>query len=66
MVLLNSSAIHSAVYDASSQELHLTFTSGGRYTCFAVPSWKYEGLLAAPSAGQYFNDHIRDQHSSNR
>lgn len=66
MVLLNSSWIHSADYDAITQQLHITVTSGGRYTYFAVPAWKFAGLLAAASAGQYFNENIRDQHSSNR
>lgn len=67
MVFLNSSAIHSAEYDPVSQELRVTFTSGGTpYIYFDVPAWKYSGLLTAASAGQYFNDVIRDQHSSNR
>lgn len=67
MVLLSSSAIHSADYDPMTQELRITFTSGATpYIYFGVPAWKYSGLLAAASAGQYFNDVIRDQHSSNR
>lgn len=66
MVILNSSVIRDADYDALSQELYITFTSGLSYTYFAVPEWKFAELLAAPSAGQYFNDHIRDHHSSSR
>ncbi len=66
MVFLSSSAIRSAEYDPNSNELHITFTSGGSFTYFAVPAWKYAGLIAASSAGQYFNENIRDQHSSNR
>ncbi|AGK59544.1 hypothetical protein HYPDE_39378 [Hyphomicrobium denitrificans 1NES1] len=27
-----------------------------------MPEWKYDGLIAAPSAGEYFNTYIRDQH----
>lgn len=66
MVFLNSSAIRSADYDPSSQELQITFTTNGSYTYYAVPAWKFAGLLAAASAGEYFNDNIRDQHSSSR
>ncbi len=66
MVYLNSSAISAVAYDERTLDLHITFTSGGTYTYYGVPALKYAGLINASSAGQYFNDHIRDQHSSNR
>ncbi|PPD00482.1 MAG: KTSC domain-containing protein [Hyphomicrobium sp.] len=66
MVALNSSAIKSADYDPATRNLYLSFTSGGNYTYYDVPEWKYLALLSASSAGQYFNENIRDQHSSNR
>lgn len=66
MVSLNSSAIISADYDPESQELYVTFASGTTYTYFSVPAWKFDELIAAPSAGSYFNDQIRDRHASSR
>jgi len=65
IVELRSSAIRTVGYDRASRQMRITFTSGGTYTYFDVPAWKFAGLVAASSAGQYFNDHIRDQHSSN-
>ena len=63
MVYVNSSAISSVSYNEDTQQLMITFTSGGTYIYYGVPKWKYEGLISASSAGAYFNDHIRDQHS---
>ncbi len=59
-----ASAIRSVDYDPASHEMRITFTSSGTYTYFDVPAWKFAGLVAARSAGQYFNDYIRDQHYS--
>jgi KTSC domain len=66
MVRLNSSAISAVDYNERSLNLNITFTSGDTYTYYLVPAWKYAGLISASSAGQYFNDNIRDQHTSNR
>jgi hypothetical protein len=66
VVYLNSSAIRTVAYDERTLNLQITFTSGNIYTYYSVPAWKYAELVNATSAGQYFNDHIRDQHSSNR
>ena len=65
MVYFNSSAIRSASYDENLLLLTITFTSGGTYIYYGVPKWKYDELINASSAGTYFNDHIRDQHSTN-
>jgi lysyl-tRNA synthetase class 2 len=58
----NSSVIRSADYDPDALTLDVTFTTGRIYTYFAVPEWKFDGLITASSAGLYFNTHIRDQH----
>lgn len=63
---VSSTAIRQVEWDGRSLNLFVTFTSGNTYTYYGVPEWKYAGLLAATSAGQYFNANIRDQHSSNR
>ena len=66
MPYVSSTAIRQVEWDKRTLNLFVTFTSSGTYTYYSVPEWKYLGLLGAPSVGQYFNDHIRDQHSSNR
>jgi KTSC domain len=66
MVILNSSAIRAAAYDASTLTLSITFTSGKTYDYYGVPQAIYLGLIGAASAGEYFNAYIRDRYSSNR
>ena len=66
MVRLSSSAIRYVSYDPKTRFLRITFTSGGTYNYSKVPRWMYAELLAAPSAGTYFNDNIRDQYSLRR
>jgi hypothetical protein len=62
MLRLDSSAITAVEYDLATWKLDVTFTSGRRYTYFDVPEWEYEGLINAPSAGEYFNGHIRGEY----
>jgi lysyl-tRNA synthetase class 2 len=59
----DSSVIRSADYDPDALTLDVTFASGHMYTYFNVPEWKFDGLITASSAGEYFNEHIRDQHA---
>lgn len=62
MPSVSSSVIRAAAYDEELEELTVTFTSGKRYVYFDVPEWVYDGLLAAESAGEYFNRHIKDRY----
>jgi hypothetical protein len=39
------------------------FADGGLYRYFAVPESVYRSLLAAPSAGRFFHQRIRDAYS---
>ena len=67
MPLLNSTAIARAEYNEVSHQLNIWFRqSGGPYTYFGVPRSIYFGLLAAASAGRYFDQYIKDRYSSNR
>jgi len=67
MVYLKSSAISRAEYISQRSTLRIWFVeSGGPYDFYRVPERIYLGLISARSAGTYFNDHIRDQYSSNR
>lgn len=59
---LDSSVLASAGYDARIAVLELEFRSGEVYRYFAVPPSVHEGLLAAPSAGRFFTQRIRDRY----
>lgn len=64
MVYFNSTAIRGVIYRPQVRVLGIQFTSGPRiYDYVPVPQHIYDGLLAAPSKGAYFNEHIRDQYS---
>jgi len=62
MLFLNSSVLKAVEYDPAAKTLDVTFATGREYTYFAVPEWKYDELITATSAGEYFNAMIRDQH----
>jgi len=57
-----STAIASVGYDERRHELHVTFTTGRRYTYSGVPRAAYTGFVRAASKGRYFNRHIRDHY----
>jgi lysyl-tRNA synthetase class 2 len=63
MLFPNSSVLRSVDYDPEARTLDVTFTNGKNYTYFGVPDWKYDELITAKSAGQYFNENIRDQYA---
>lgn len=51
----DSAMLASASYDDASSELTVTFTNGKSYTYTDVPASTYDELVAAPSAGRFFN-----------
>jgi len=64
MVYFSSTAIRGVEYNDEARVLDIQFTSGPKiYPYLDVPQHVYDGLLAAPSKGVYFNRHIRDQYS---
>lgn len=63
MVQVDSSAIDEVAYDEAARRLTIRFVHGGRYTYLDVPPRVARGLLAAPSHGRYFHDHIRDRYA---
>ena len=56
---VSSSNLRSVGYDASQYTLEIEFHNGSIYQYFNVPQVVYQGLLAASSHGQYFDQHIR-------
>ncbi len=57
-----SSMIRTAVYDAPSRTLDLTFYNGRTYTLEGVPADEVEGLRTSDSPGRYFNDHLKGKY----
>ena len=54
-VKLESSAISSVRYDARKRTLEVDFRNGDGYRYFHVPEFVYRELLAAESAGAFWN-----------
>jgi hypothetical protein len=61
-----SSVIQFFHYSAETRELLIGFQSGRRYVYEHVPPDIAAGLKAAPSKGEYFNEHIRDHYPFRR
>lgn len=63
---INSSSLASVGYDPSSETLEIEFIGSGRvYEYYNFPSFMYERLLEAPSAGAFFNTEIKDMYVCN-
>jgi KTSC domain-containing protein len=56
---VDSSVIAEVGYDRASRVLEVKLTSGAIYRYLGVPARDFLGLLAAPSAGQYYNERIK-------
>jgi lysyl-tRNA synthetase, class II len=59
---LSSSVLSAVAYDGDTQLLEVRFQTGRIYRYRDIPREIFEPLLTAPSAGQYFNTHIRDRY----
>lgn len=60
MIPVNSTNLMSVGYDAQTQELFIRFRNGSLYVYANVPQHVYEGLMSAPSHGQYHAAHIKN------
>ena len=49
-----------------SEIMEVEFLNGGVYEYSEVPQEKYDGLMAAPSKGKYYNQYIKSQFPSKR
>ena len=56
---VNSSAIEMVKYDRRTENLNITFTSGGSYDYPNVPEEIVLGLVSAKSAGKYYHQFIK-------
>ena len=59
MISVSSSNLSAIGYDYDTSTLRIEFIKGGAYMYQGVPADVYEGLLAAGSKGQYFDQFIK-------
>jgi hypothetical protein len=59
-VPVQSSNLASVGYDSNEMILEIEFNNNSIYQYYDVPQQEYDGLMAAGSHGQYFNQHIRN------
>ena len=63
MISVRSQAIAAVGYDPASMRMQIRFTSGPTiYSYCGVPLWIYDGIMAAPPKGSYFDLRIRDRY----
>ena len=60
-VVLNSSAIAVVIYNFERRTLDMQYSEGETYRYFAVPQFTFEALLAAESAGAFWNS-VKDNY----
>jgi hypothetical protein len=63
---VDSSVIAFVGHDPDTNVLEVVFRSGRTYRYLDVPAREYEELLAADSAGRYFNEVIKPRHRTVR
>jgi lysyl-tRNA synthetase class 2 len=61
-VSLQSTALSGASYDPDTEQLEVTFASGGTYTFERVPQAVFEELRDSPSPGQFYHQQIKGQY----
>lgn len=64
MVEVESSQIHSAGHDESTNTLFIKFRSGHTYTYDNVTKQQYDDLMSANSPGKYLSMHIKPRHEA--
>jgi KTSC domain len=60
------SALLASVGYSRQAILEIEFRNGSVYRYFLVPQAVFDGLLAAPSKGTYFNRHVRNRFREER
>lgn len=63
---VSSSNLASVGYDQANMTLEVEFRDGSLYQYFGVPAAVHQELLGAPSAGQYFSHHVRNNYQYSR
>ncbi len=50
-------------YDAATANMEIVFRAGGVYRYRQVPESVYQNLMAAPSHGTFFQQHIKNRYA---
>ncbi|MRX49761.1 KTSC domain-containing protein [Paracoccus sp. S-4012] len=61
MPFIDSRAVRRVEWEAGT--LSVWFADGDRYDYAGVPERVYDAFLAAPSAGAFFAEHVRDKYA---
>ncbi len=61
-IMVKSSNLVSVGYDSSTHVLEVEFQTGSIYRYYSVPEPIYQGLMIAPSKGEYLHDNILNQY----
>ena len=59
IVTPESSSIAVVAYEPECSTLIIKFKNGGSYGYFGVPRDVFDAMIAAPSKGRYFAEHIK-------
>jgi len=60
MQVVSSSDVSAIGYDSDTATLRVTFIkAGSTYDYYGVPEEVYQGLMSAPSIGQYLNVYVK-------
>jgi hypothetical protein len=62
LIPVRSSAISAIGYDPLTHRMQIKFTQGHIYNFCGVPQFIFDGFLAAPSKGRYYDYHIKDKY----
>lgn len=65
-VMVDSSAISSAEYNLSKQEMIVYFNNDSIYKYFKVPNFYWRGLFEAPSKGKFLNSYVFKKFTYNK
>lgn len=61
-IAVSSSNIRAIGYDEKTASLEVEFKGGGLYKYSGVSAGVYQGFMASPSKGRYFDSRIRDKY----
>ena len=56
---VQSSSLDAVGYDKATSTLGARFKDGGEYEYDGVPESVFAGILSAPSAGRFFDQHVK-------
>lgn len=65
-VMVDSSAISSAEYNLSKQEMIVYFNNDSIYKYFKVPNFYWRGLFEASSKGKFLNSYVFKKFTYNK